>query len=270
MTTATTTAHISKVRPIEDWHIEVALFGDGLEGQKFAAEHGGVVMVHNSGRTTVRIPLPELDRFEAAAQAAGFKTKSMKWSKGWYYYAPPAMAGTFTWGGEGWAYSLGDGRWLGYIWKVGCHPDRPWRGVVVDGGYEPRFDDNLCNLMWRKPAFRGPMPCDVVKAYDVRTWAKEMGLPVPCAYWQVEVIPVGEHPGENWTDAEPEHHFPEECPWIDGEIVSPLIAEDIAGMDAEELEKISPEWQVVVQWHDEEEPTNYWDTIEVRKPYGIE
>jgi len=267
MTTATTTAHISKVRPIEDWHIEVALFGDGLEGQKFAAEHGGVVMVHNSGRTTVRIPLPELDRFEAAAQAAGFKTKSMKWSKGWYYYAPPAMAGTFTWGGEGWAYSLGDGRWLGYIWKAGCHPDRPWRGVVIDGGYEPRFDD-LVDLSEFRPEYRGPMrrTCGENPEHDVRAWAKRMGIPIPCAHWHVEVVPVGEDPGENWTDAEPEHPFPEECPWIDGEILSPYLAADIAGMDPDELEEISSEWQVVVAWHDEEEPVEDWKVLQPREP----
>ena len=79
-------------------------------------------------------------------------------------------------------------------------------------------------------------------------------------HWHVTVVPVDERgdvlpgyelgPYSNWTDAEPAHEGP--CPWKNGEILSTVRAEDIAGVPAEELEEISPQWMVVLSWHTED------------------
>ena len=76
-------------------------------------------------------------------------------------------------------------------------------------------------------------------------------------HWHVTVVPVDERgdmlpgyelgPYSNWTDAEPPQYG--YCYWKNGEILSPLLAEDIAGIPAEDLAEIAETWKVVVQRH---------------------
>jgi len=117
-----------------------------------------------------RVPLGKAAELLAAAQAAGLKTDSTIRPRGWYVYDSVDRSGTFGWGGEGWCYSFGDGRWKSLIWRAGCHPNMPWHGIVVDGDWEPYYGD------MERIYYRGE-ECPS----SAREWAQEQGLPVTVA-----------------------------------------------------------------------------------------